>query len=274
MYTITKPPVVIAGAGPGDPELLTLKALKALQQAEVVLTDRLVSPDILDHCVHPRAEIIYTGKESRRANSTPQLTINALLVQHWYTGKRVVRLKGGDIGIFGNLLDELETLHLHRIPFELIPGVTASCGAAAYAGIPLTARRHSTAVRIITMHDPEVHDDRYWQELASTGDTLVFYMGGEKTARIAARLVSLGKSPDTPMLQISQATTPMQHVSAMTLGSVTGHDLHFISPCLLIIGEVAALHKQFAWREQYHANERYFLSLTDSPKQLTHVTRA
>src|SRR5262245_53489741 len=132
------PKVIIAGAGPGDPDLVTVKTANWLQQADVVVTDRLVSRDILQRYVRKDAEIIYAGKQSRRAASTPQTTINQLLVTYAQQQKLVVRLKGGDVSIFSNVLDELSTLVEHGIPYEIIPGVTAATGAAAYAGIPLT----------------------------------------------------------------------------------------------------------------------------------------
>src|SRR6185437_7969002 len=141
--------LVIAGAGPGDPELLTVKSARHLQQADVVLTDRLVSDEILTRYVNPNAEIIHVGKQCRRGISTPQQTINELIVYHCLLGKLVVRLKGGDVSIFSNILDELETVVSNNIPYEIIPGVTAALGAAATAGIPLTARGYATSVRFL-----------------------------------------------------------------------------------------------------------------------------
>src|ERR1700733_6093147 len=171
--------VILAAAGPGDPELITAKAIRYLQQADVVLTDRLVSDDILKNYVNPAAEVIYVGKQCRRGFSTPQVTINELLVECAAEKKLVVRLKGGDVSIFSNILDELETLVAHQIPYEIVPGVTAALGAAAYAGIPLTARGYSTAVRFLTLYKSDVVTDDYWKELAVTRDTLVFYMSAE-----------------------------------------------------------------------------------------------
>ena len=149
---INKGKVIIAGAGPGDPELVTLKTLRYLQDADVVLTDRLVSDEILNCYVNPRAEIIYVGKQCRKGSSTPQATINELMVEYAANNKLVVRLKGGDVSVFSNVLDELETLVSNNIPYEIIPGVTAALGAAAYAGIPLTARGFSTSVRFVTYY--------------------------------------------------------------------------------------------------------------------------
>ena len=166
----------MVGAGSGDPELLTVKGMRYLQQADVILTDRLVSPEILQAYATPSAKVIYVGKQCRKGASTPQATINELMVLYARDGKLVVRLKGGDVSIFSNILDELETLVQHNIPYEIVPGITAALGAAAYAGMPLTARNHSTAVRFLTAYKSEVVSESYWRELAQTVDTLVFFM--------------------------------------------------------------------------------------------------
>src|SRR5687768_4811103 len=177
-----KPPtgkVILAGAGPGDPELLTLKTLRYLQQADVVLTDRLVSETILTEYTAASAEVIHVGKQCRKGASTPQHTINELMVHYAQAGKLVVRLKGGDVSVFSNILDELICLRAAGIAYEIIPGITAALGTAAYTGIPLTARDHATAVRFLTCYQSDVIGDNYWKELAATDDTLVFYMSAE-----------------------------------------------------------------------------------------------
>ena len=143
--------VIFAGAGPGDPELITLKTARSLREAEVVITDRLVSDVILESWVNPKALILHAGKQRRREGSTPQHVINELLVEYALQGKKVLRLKGGDVSVFSNLLDELQALNKYGIPYEIIPGITAACGAAACAGIPLTARNHAQAVRFLTL---------------------------------------------------------------------------------------------------------------------------
>src|ERR1700730_1266727 len=168
--------VIISGAGPGDPELVTIKTVRWLQQAEVILTDRLVSAEILNLYANPKAEIIYVGKQCGRGASTPQSTINQLLVQYAKSGKLVVRLKGGDVSVFSNILDELKILVQYKIPYAIVPGITAGLGAAAYSGIPLTARGLSNAVRFLTYYKTDVLDSDYWKDLADTDDTLVFYM--------------------------------------------------------------------------------------------------
>jgi len=188
--------VIIAGAGPGDPELITLKTFRALENADVIITDRLVSPEIFSRFVSAKTEIIYAGKESRRVNSTSQISINAMLVEEWRKGKNVVRLKGGDVSIFSNILDELQTLTHNKIPYEIIPGVSAALGAAAYAGIPLTARNHATAVRFLTWYDESIITNETWKELAHTSDTLVFYMSGEKVRGVIEKLLSNNINPE------------------------------------------------------------------------------
>src|SRR5215203_5983385 len=155
--------VFLIGAGPGDPELLTIRASRILQRADVVLTDRLVAPEILSAYVSPKAEIIYVGKRCSSGTSTPQVTINELMVICAGEGKLVVRLKGGDVSIFSNILDELECLIKHEIPYEIVPGITAALGAAAYSGIPLTARNYAGGVRFLTVYETETISTAYWK---------------------------------------------------------------------------------------------------------------
>ena len=181
--------VILAGAGCGDPELITVKAVRWLQQADVVLTDRLVSKDILNEYANKNAEIIYVGKQCRRGFSTPQKSINELIVQFALEGKLVVRLKGGDVSVFSNILDELETIVENNIPYEIVPGVSAAMGAAAYTGIPLTARGYSTAIRLLTFYKSDIVTEAYWQELSQTDDTLVFYMSSETLDGVVSNLL-------------------------------------------------------------------------------------
>lgn len=272
--------VVLAAAGPGDPELLTVKTARYLQQADVVLTDRLVSNDILKEYVNPSAEIIYVGKQCRRGASTPQQTINELMLQYAQNGKLVVRLKGGDVSIFSNILDELQALTENKIPYEIIPGVTAALGAAAYAGIPLTARGYSTSVRFLTYYKSDIVCDQYWQELASTNDTLVFYMSAETVEGIVSKLIRYGIGSDKHIAVIEQATTPLQQVYASNIYDYAkqfqGHS--FISPSLVIIGKVAELHQQYGWFTNNPERAHYFKSIASLQKntnnQQAHVSRA
>ncbi|MBA4139336.1 MAG: uroporphyrinogen-III C-methyltransferase [Segetibacter sp.] len=259
--------VILVGAGPGDPELLTLKALRYLQKAEVVLTDRLVSETILHEYVNEDAEIIYVGKQCRRGVSTPQATINELLVQFAKEGKLVVRLKGGDVSVFSNILDELQTLAENDIPYEIVPGVTAALGAAAYAGIPLTARDISTAVRFLTYYKSDIVSEEYWKELANTNDTLVFYMSSETLSGVVENLVANNISKDKLLAVIEQATTPMQNIHTCSLYDYQTKLSHknFASPSLIIIGRVVALHQHFKWVENNDNKHEYFAPVHNQP---------
>lgn len=252
--------LVIAGAGPGDPELLTVKSVRYLQQADVVLTDRLVSDEILTRYVNPNAEIIHVGKQCRRGISTPQQTINELIVYHCLLGKLVVRLKGGDVSIFSNILDELETVVSNNIPYEIIPGVTAALGAAATAGIPLTARGYATSVRFLTYYKSDIVTDAYWKELANTEDTLVFYMSSETLDEVVEKLTANNIHEDKLLAVVEQATTPLQNVHVSNLYNYKNKlkGQKYISPSLVIIGKVVSLHEQFAWLNNSNSSEYYF----------------
>lgn len=250
--------VILAGAGPGDPELLTIKALRWLRQADVVITDRLVSDTILDEYVNEQALILHVGKECRKGKSTPQSTINELLLEYALQGKLVVRLKGGDASIFSNVLDELQVLKEHGIAYEIIPGVTAALGAAAYAGMPLTARGYSTAVRFLTWYKQDILDESYWNELAHTGDTLVFYMSAAPLDELVAKLLHHGIARDKWLAVIEQATTPMQNVMNCPIHDYRSSGENYISPTLIVIGKVVALAETFRWLPNSNSKEPYF----------------
>lgn len=252
--------VILIGAGPGDPELLTLKAARWLQQADVVLTDRLVSKEILETHVGINAEVVYVGKQCRKGRSTPQATINELLVEYALQNKIVVRLKGGDVSIFSNILDELQTLVENNIPYEIVPGITAALGAAAYSGIPLTARNHATAVRFLTYYRSDVVEEKKWRELAGTDDTLVFYMSAETVSAVVEKLTSNNISKGKKLAVIEQATTPFQQVHIYDLyGDLKKlQQTQFASPSLVIIGNVVTLHQQFGWLQASREQADYF----------------
>jgi len=257
--------VILAGAGPGDPELITMKAARYLREADVILTDRLVSDEILIRHVQPYAKIIYVGKQCGRRLSTSQETINDLLVHYARLGKLVVRLKGGDVSVFANIMDELETLVVNNIPYEIIPGITASSGAAGYAGIPLTARNYATSVRFLTYYKSDIVSDEYWKELARTNDTLVFYMSSETLPKVVAKLTANNIDSMKLLAIVEQATTPFQKVHIINLyefeNKYAGQS--FISPSLIIIGKVVALHEKFAWLSNSNSNEYYFKPMTN-----------
>ena len=257
--------VIIAGAGCGDPELITVKAARYLQMASVVLTDRLVSKEILSRYVSSTTEIIYVGKQCRRGFSTPQQTINELMVQFAKEGKLVVRLKGGDVSVFSNILDELEAVVANNIPYEIIPGVSAAMGAAAYTGIPLTARGYSTAVRLLTLYKSEVVSDAYWQELAHTEDTLVFYMSSETLDTVVENLVKNNIDAAKLLAVVEQATTPFQqvHISSLYEYATAVKSKIYASPTLVIIGRVVALHQKFNWLQNTVGSGEYFKPVED-----------
>lgn len=268
--------VILVGAGPGDPELLTLKALKYIRKAEVILTDRLVSEDIINEYASPEAEVIYVGKQCRKGNSTLQSSINDLIVHYASLGKLVVRLKGGDVSIFSNVLDELETVVNNNIPYEIVPGITAASGAAAYAGIPLTARNYSTSVRFLTSYKNDIVTDEYWKELSQSNDTLVFYMSSETIDNVINKLTENNIDKSKLLAVIEQATTPLQNVYISDLYSFKEKwgDRSFISPSLIIIGKVVSLHEQFNWVNSADTTEEYFKVPEDSAEIANKTKRA
>jgi uroporphyrin-III C-methyltransferase/precorrin-2 dehydrogenase/sirohydrochlorin ferrochelatase len=239
--------VALVGAGPGDPELLTLKALRVLQQADVVLYDRLVADAIVD-LARRDARRIYVGKR-RAEHSVPQPQINTLLLELAQSGERVVRLKGGDPFIFGRGGEEIELLTKHQVPFEVIPGVTAANGASCYAGIPLTHRDYAQSVRFVAGYlkgDSVSHD---WSQFQSSTETLVFYMGLVGLPQICEGLMAHGRSPETPVALVEQGTEPSQRVLVGTLATMPGivEREKPAAPTLIIVGEVVRLHDQLTW---------------------------
>ena len=257
--------VIFVGAGPGDPELTTLKAVRHLNRADVVLTDRLVNEAIiLAHA--PQAVIIPVGKQCRKNKSTPQETINELMVYHARAGRYVVRLKGGDVSVFSNIADELETLVLNKIPYQIVPGITAALGAAASLGLPLTARGISRGIRFLTFYNDSAIAPTEWKSLADTDDTLVFYMSGETSLQLAERLIGFGKKKQTPILLAEQATTPLEVVTFSTLEACLTEwkGRNFISPALLIIGEVVRLHHLYGWQHHLTGAIEYFAEIKQS----------
>ena len=266
MVTTKKGKVIFISAGTGDPELITVKATRFLKQAEVVLTDRLVSKDILLQYVPATAQLIQVGKQYNKEASVSQGSINELLVKYALEGKLVVRLKGGDVSIFSNILDELQSLVDNAIAYEIIPGITAALGAAAYAGIPLTARDHATSVRFLTYYKTDIVTDEYWKELANTKDTLVFYMSSSTLDMVVEKLISNNIDSSKLMAIIEQATTPMQNVRVASLYEYKEklQGKSFVSPTLVIIGKVVALHQRFAWLQNNTGEQNYFNSISEN----------
>jgi uroporphyrin-III C-methyltransferase/precorrin-2 dehydrogenase/sirohydrochlorin ferrochelatase len=239
--------VFIVGAGPGDPELLTLKALQLMQQADVVVYDYLVSQPILE-LVRRDAELICVGKKAG-AHSVAQEETNALLINLALEGKKVCRLKGGDPFIFGRGAEEIEVLLPHNIPFQVVPGITAAAGCAAYAGIPLTHRDHAQAVQFVTGHCQKDGKEPDWQSLGRPNQTLVIYMGLMKSAHIQQRLLEAGRAADTPVAILENGTRPEQRVITGTLSQLSQliESQQVQSPALLVIGEVVSLQHKLAW---------------------------
>ena len=244
--------VYLVGAGPGDPGLLTLKGKRVLEQAEVVVYDRLVGPQILA-LAPPQAERIYAGKASAD-HTLSQDKINELLVEKCAEGKFVVRLKGGDPFLFGRGGEEALYLSQHGCEFEIVPGVTSAIAAPAYAGIPVTHRDIATSVAFITGHEKpgKAESSIRWHELASGIDTLVFLMGIENLPAISQNLIAAGRAADTPAALVRCGTLPEQEVLTATLGTIMQQFLEhgFKPPAVLIVGDVVKLHEKLAWVEK------------------------
>ena len=241
--------VYLVGAGPGDPDLITFRALRLMQQSDVVVYDRLVAPQILD-LVRRDAEKIYVGK-ARAKHTLTQENINQLLVRLAKEGKRVLRLKGGDPFIFGRGGEEIETLTEEQIPFQVVPGITAASGCASYAGIPLTHRDYAQACIFVTGHLKDGSVDLDWEMLARPGQTVVFYMGLHGIDQISRELIAHGIPKETPSALIQQGTTFNQRVFVASLDRlpemVRKEDIK--PPTIIIVGNVVSLHNKLKWFE-------------------------
>ena len=239
--------VYLVGAGPRDPDLLTLKAARLLQTADVVVYDNLVGPGVI-RMIHGGAEKIYVGKQTNR-HTLPQAEINQLLVKLASQGKKVVRLKGGDCFIFGRGGEELETLADQGIHFEVVPGITAASGVTTYAGIPLTHRDYAQTCLFTTGHLKDGTLDLDWPTLARPNQTVVIYMGLGALGAIMAQLLKHGMAPDTPCTIIEKGTTAAQKVIAGTLATLPdlATQAGLESPSLIIVGKVVALGARLQW---------------------------
>ena len=247
--------VSLAGAGPGDAELITLKLQRRLSEADVIITDRLINPAIIEEHANKNAQVILAGKQGYNDASATREKINSLIIEHALQGKKVLRLKGGDVAFFSNVLDELTTCKEHNIPFEIIPGITAASGASAYTGIPLTARSYSQGVQWLTFNPNSNYSSERWNELAHTTDTLVFYMAAKNVIELAGHLLHYNNNAQTAVAVIEQATTIYQKIYTSTVKDCAKDfaDKDFQSPSLVLIGDVVKLHEQFNW---FRGNEK------------------
>lgn len=237
--------VYIVGAGPGDPGLITVRGLNCLRQAEVVVYDRLVHPQLLEEAP-AEAHLINVGKTPGKQTVTQQ-EINALLVQHGRAGKIVVRLKGGDPFVFGRGGEECQALTEAGVPFEVVPGISSALAVPAYAGIPVTHREFANSFTIVTGHiRDKTYGERQWAALPATG-TLIILMGVNNLPFIAQTLMKNGRSPHTPIAVIQAGTTAGQHTITSTLGEIDLHLAGVCPPATVVVGEVVNLHQQLAW---------------------------
>ncbi|WP_010649756.1 uroporphyrinogen-III C-methyltransferase [Oceanobacillus massiliensis] len=241
--------VYLVGAGPGDPELITVKGLRAIQQSDVILYDRLIPEELLAYAPK-EAELLYCGKQPDH-HSLTQEKINQLLCEYAEQDKVVTRLKGGDPFIFGRGGEEAEVLKQKGISYEIVPGITSGSAAPAYAGIPLTHRDYSSSVTFVSgvSKSGEAYE-KYWEHLAQSSDTLCIYMGVKSLKGICERLVRYGRDKDTPIAVIHWGTTDQQHTVTGTLVSIL-HQTHlFQNPSMIIIGEVVRLRDRIQWFEK------------------------
>jgi uroporphyrin-III C-methyltransferase/precorrin-2 dehydrogenase/sirohydrochlorin ferrochelatase len=239
--------VFLVGTGPGDPELLTLRALRRMQQAEVVLYDHLVADEILA-LLPSGAERIYVGKR-RHDHALRQESINELMIELARKGKQVLRLKGGDPFVFGRGGEEIETLAAAGVPFEVVPGITAALGVAAYAGIPLTHRDHAQACTFVTGNLQDGSVDLDWPALARPRQTVVVYMGSQALPVLCEQLIAHGRAPGTPAAIVQHGTRSDQRVVTGTLATLAqlAQAAQLQPPTLIIVGEVVALRDKLNW---------------------------
>ncbi len=238
--------VYLTGAGPGDMELLTLKALRVVKMADVIIYDRLANPDILKEAKNGCA-FVYVGKEDGR-HIMPQDQINEVIYQNALQHETVVRLKGGDPFVFGRGGEEAAYLHEHNITFEIIPGITSAVSAPAYAGIPVTHRGIAVSFRVVTGHEaPDKQTSQIPWENFKTDDTIVFLMGLHNLDKISQKLIEVGKAPTYPCAVISKGTTTEQRVVVGTLETIVERAQDMPTPALIVVGKVVELREQLAW---------------------------
>ena len=251
--------VYLVGAGPGDPELLTIKGLRAIEEADVILYDRLINKDILDYA-EPNTKFFYCGKDPYR-HSLPQEETNRMMIQLAKKGHTVTRLKGGDPFVFGRGGEEAEQLATHHIPFEIVPGITSGIAAPAYAGIPVTHRDYSSSVAFITaVNKPGMDKEVYWQHLAQGPETLCIYMGVKRLPEICELLVKFGKTPQTPVALVHMGTATSQHTVTGTLQDITKKAKEITNPAMIIVGDVVNMREKISWFEEQAFKENVNLA--------------
>jgi uroporphyrin-III C-methyltransferase len=242
--------VFFIGAGPGDPELITIKGVNVLKDSEVVIYDRLVNEKILELYCDPNVKKIFVGKQGHTSHSTPQSEINSIILNETEKHEKIARLKGGDVSIFANIVDELEILYQNNIPFEIIPGITSASGMSAYTGIPLTARDLSRGVRFLTFLSNENISQSLWEDFTNTSDTLIFYMSTKYSKYILQNLKN--RNCDKPFAFIQNATSIYQKVIVSNIQDYEEIEIprNTEGPTLFIIGEVVKYYEKFKWFQE------------------------
>ncbi|MBU8907819.1 uroporphyrinogen-III C-methyltransferase [Desertibacillus haloalkaliphilus] len=243
--------VYLVGAGPGDPKLLTIRGLECIQEADVIIYDRLASSSLLEHA-KSKAELIYCGKLPKH-HTLRQEQINEILVQKASAGLVVTRLKGGDPCVFGRVGEEAEHLAFHGIDFEIVPGISAGIAAPTYAGIPVTHREYGSSFAVVTGHlQQEQEDTRRWGALATGVDTIVFYMGVNNLSYICRRLIEHGRDSKTPVAMIEWGTTEKQRTITGTLETIEEVSASFAitHPAIILVGEVVRLREKLQWFQE------------------------
>lgn len=258
---MTNGKVYFIGAGPGDPDLITVKGAKILSHLEVIIVDRLVSAAILEQYAQASAKIISVGKQGHHCSSPTQSEVNEILVSAAKEYECVGRLKGGDIAFFSNIMDELIALKKNHITYEIIPGVTAASAASAFTGVPLTARGYATGVQFLSLCGHMKISDEEWKYLAEMRNTMVWYMTSKEWPNVARKLALAGIDIKTPLLVIEQASTPQQFVHELTIEESINQNnpIDFISPSIIIVGKVSSLYPQFAWYHNLSERLNHFL---------------
>ncbi|ATH61235.1 MULTISPECIES: uroporphyrinogen-III C-methyltransferase [Staphylococcus] len=246
--------VFLVGAGPGDPDLITVKGQKAIEKADVILYDRLVNPELLGYA-SLTAKLIYCGKDPNH-QSISQADTNQMLVDLAQEGHTVTRLKGGDPFIYGRGGEEAEILARYSIPFEIVPGITAGIAAPAYAGIPVTHRDYSSSVAFVSgVINKDIDKDEYWKHLALGPETLCIYMGVKKLPKIVELLTQNGRDQKTPIALVHMGTSQLQKTVVGTLETIIDEAKEIENPAMIIVGEVVKLRNRISWFEATYKNE-------------------